>query len=151
MDQTTLDDLDALPALLGEIAAVYRTSYFSFGASLSAHYHRLLQENAYYTFNYTELPIILALRLGVHPYDDRLSIYAGAGAAWIESTTKLSSSVLELNQSASARSTSPALTSSMSFAFTPAHSLSLTWTHTFSDDATISATNLAWTYTFGKE
>ena len=151
VSQTTLTNLDAPPAFYGEIAALYRTTYFSYGASLSAQYNRLNQESAYYELNYTELPLVLALRLGVHPYDDRLSIYAGAGAAFVMSTTELTSSVIELDKSASTTSIGPALTSGVSYALTPAHALSLTWTHTFSDDANISATNFGWTYTFGKE
>ena len=151
VSQTTLNNLDAPPAFYGEIAALYRTTYFSYGASLSAQYNRLTQESAFYELNYMELPLVLALRLGVHPYDDRLSIYAGAGAAFVRSTTELTSSVIELDKSASTTSTGPALTSGISYALTPAHSLSLTWTHTFSDDANISATNFGWTYTFGKE
>ena len=89
VSQTTLTNLDAPPAFYGEIAALYRTTYFSYGASLSAQYNRLNQESAYYELNYTELPLVLALRLGVHPYDDRLSIYAGAGAAFVMSNTEL--------------------------------------------------------------
>ena len=44
VSQTTLTNLDAPPIPHGDIAALYRTTYFSYGASISAQYNRLTQE-----------------------------------------------------------------------------------------------------------
>ena len=107
-------------------------------------------KSAFYELNHMELPLVLALRLGVHPYDDRLSICGRrCRVCHVYHRADL---VRDRTRQECVYHVDRARTHQWNILCVNASSLlSLTWTHTFSDDANISATNLGWTYTFGKE